>query len=350
MHIIKTAIVGFGMSGEYFHAPFINADPKFELVKVLERHTERSKRFYPYVNVVKNIEDILNDNEIELVIITTPNSTHYELGKKALMAGKNVIIEKPFTCTSKETEELITIAKKSNLVLSPFQNRRWDGDFLTVKKIVEEKRLGYLVEYRSHFDRFRNFIKPNTWKEEEEFGTGVLYDIGPHLIDQALVLFGLPKTIFADLRTQREGGKIIDNFELILNYGKLKVVLNSGFLYKQSYIRFGLFGTEGSFIKNGLDPQEDTLKLSGYSPGLNWGKENEELWGVLDTNSDGSNFKGKIETQAGCYQDYFENIYDAIINKKELAVKPEDALAYMRIIELAIESNDKKRVFDFNFS
>lgn len=335
------------MSGEYFHAPFIDADPKFKLVKIMERHSEKSGEKYPYVKVVKKFEDILEDDEIELVIITTPNSTHYEYGKMALSAGKHVIIEKPFTCTSAEAKDLTAIAKKSSLVLSPYHNRRWDGDFLTVKKIIREKLLGTLVEYHSHFDRFRNFIKPNSWKEIDDYGSGLLFDIGPHLIDQACVLFGQPETIFAGLRIQRDNGKIIDNFELILGYGKLKVVLNSGYLYKQSLARFAIFGSEGSFIKNGLDPQEETLKASGYTPGVQWGKEEKKYWGYLDTNVKGSEYNGKIETLAGCYQNYFEDIYEAIINRKEPTVRPEDALIAMRIIELAIESNDKKRVVDF---
>ncbi len=347
MFKIIAALAGFGMSGEFFQAPFINADPGFSLVKVFERRTERSKQLYPSVKVVKSFAEIISDNEIELVIISTPNSTHFEYGKSALLAGKNVIIEKPFTLTSKEAEELIAIAGEKKLILSPFQNRRWDGDYLTVKKIIESNVLGELVEFRSHFDRFRNYIKPNSWKEESTAGSGLLYDIGPHLIDQSLRLFGNPISVYADLRATRRDSKIIDNFELKLNYGKLKVILNSGYLYHQPLVRFALFGTEGSYIKNGLDPQEDTLKLSGYTPGPNWGKEPETMWGTLSSYNSGKNDQKKIETIPGSYQNYFRNIYDAITGKNDLIVKPYDALLSTKVIELSIESNKKKCTINF---
>ncbi|MHB1687569.1 MAG: Gfo/Idh/MocA family oxidoreductase [Ignavibacteriaceae bacterium] len=346
---INTAIVGFGMSGEYFHAPFIDANPNFNLVKVVERLSERSKEIYPYVNAVKRYEDVLNDKDIDLVIIATPNSAHYEMGKQALLADKHVVIEKPFTRTSAAAKELIDLALSKNKILSPFQNRRWDGDFLTVKKIIFSKLLGDLVEFRSHFDRYRNDVKPNTWKEENLLDSGLLYDLGPHLIDQALVLFGNPASVYADLRIQRERGKIIDNFELILNYKKLKVVLNSGFLYKQPLVRFALYGTEGSFIKNGIDPQEAALKNYKFKNQPEWGTDREDQWGCYNTQIKGLNINGKIETAAGCYQNYYENIYDAIANQKELAVKPEEAHVTARIIELAIESNKNKSVVDFSF-
>lgn len=235
-----------------------------------------------------------------------------------------------------------------NKVLTAFQNRRWDGDFLTVKKIIKDKLLGELAEYESHFDRFRNFIKPNTWKEETLPGTGLLYDIGPHLIDQAVCLFGKPNSVFADLRTQRPNGKIIDNFELILDYGKLKITLRSNFLSKIPLPRFTLHGTEGSFIKFGLDPQEDTLKKTGYSSSDDWGREPEEYWGLIDTTVNGKNINEKIETIHGDYSKFFENVYYAIVDKNELAVKPEEALTTTQIIELAMESNKKRSVIEFS--
>lgn len=347
---INTAIVGFGMSGEFFHAPFIDANPKFNLVKVVERVSEKSKAIYPYVQVVKNYEEVLNDKDIDLVIITTPNSTHYKMGMEALHAGKHVIIEKPFTRTSAAAKELIDLAVSKNRILSPFQNRRWDGDFLTVKKLLDSNLLGELIEYRSHFDRFRNEIKAGNWKEEDLLDSGLLYDLGPHLIDQALILFGKPISVYADLRSQREGSKIIDNFELILNYSNLKVILNSGFLYKLPLVRFALFGTQGSFIKNGIDPQEATLKNYRFKNNPEWGIEPESEWGNYSAKIGGLDIKGKIQTIAGCYQNYFDNIYEAIVNRKELAVKPQEALVTAQIIELAIESNKRKGVVDFSLA
>ena len=333
---INTALAGFGMSGEFFMAPFIAANPGFNLTTILERHSERSKQFYPSVKIVKSFSEILNDSEINLVIIATPNSTHYDFGRQALLAGKNVIIEKPFTLTSNEAQELISIAQEKKLILSPFQNRRWDGDFLTVKKIIDSNVLGELVEFRSHFDRFRNYIKPNSWKEEPDPGSGLLYDIGPHLIDQVLQLFGNPNSVYADLRTTRKDSKIIDNFELILYYDRLKVILNSGYLYHQSLVRFALFGTEGSYIKNGLDPQEDTLKLSGYTPGPNWGKEPKKMWGTLSTYNSGKTNLQKYKTLPGSYQNYFQNIQEAILHQNQLIVTPTQAQQTTKIIEQSL--------------
>jgi len=345
---INAALTSFGMSGEYFHAPFLHVNPNFNLVKVMERHLEKSKQLYPYVKVVRDFKNILNDDKIDLVVINTPNFLHFEMAKNALLAGKHVIIEKPFTRTVKEAEELIELAAKQKRVLSVYQNRRWDGDFLTVKKIIQNKLLGDLVEFRSHFDRYRNFIKPNTWKEEDYPDSGLLYDIGPHLIDQAARLFGKPNAVYADLRMQRSGSKIIDNFEIVLSYPNLKVILNSGFLYKKQMVRFALFGTNGSFIKNGLDPQEDTLKKNGFNQSNEWGTEPEKYWGYLDTQISELSYKGKIETVAGCYQKYYENIYETISEKKELEVKPEQVLITSRIIELALESSTEKKTINYS--
>ncbi len=344
---INTALIGFGMSGKYFHAPFLDANPNFNLKKVVERHGEKSKQLYPYVQVVKSFSDVLADEEIDLLIINTPNHLHYKMAKQALQAGKHIVVEKPFTTNSFEAEELINIAAQQKRILTVFQNRRWDGDFMTVIKIIKDKLLGELVEFESHFDRFRNFIKPNTWKEEVLPGTGLLHDIGSHLIDQAVCLFGKPDMIFSDLRTERPGGKIIDCFEIILNYRNLKVTLKSNFLSKIPLPRFILHGTEGSFIKYGLDPQEDALKLTGFKNSDEWGKEPEEFWGMIDTTFNGVPIKKKIETMPGAYPVFFQNLYEAIAEGKELAVKPEEALITARLIDAAIKSNSERKVVEF---
>jgi predicted dehydrogenase len=336
--IINTAIVGFGMSGEYFHAAFLNANPNYHLSKVVERHSNRSKHLYPYIEVVRDFSSVLDDDEIDLVIINTPNHLHFEMAKKALISGKHVVVEKPFTAISKEAEELINIAAAQEKILTVYQNRRWDGDFLTVKKIIEGRMLGELVEFESHFDRFRNYIKPNSWKEEILPAAGLLYDIASHLIDQSVCLFGNPISVYADLRTQRPSGKIIDAFEVILNYDKLKVTLKSNYLSKIPLPRFTLHGTEGSYIKNGLDPQEETLKKYGYRKSPEWGTEPSEFWGMIDIKLNGLNFSGEIETIAGSYSAFYENLYEAIANGKELAVKPGEAMNTIHIIELAMES------------
>ena len=207
--------------------------------------------------------------------------------------------------------------------------------------------LGELVEFESHFDRFRNYIKPNSWKEEILPGAGLLYDIASHLIDQSVCLFGNPVSVFADLRTQRPSGKIIDAFEVILNYNKLKVTLKSNYLSKIPLPRFTLHGTEGSYIKNGLDPQEETLKKIGYRKSLDWGVESPDYWGMTETKINGLVFSGEIETLRASYSLFYENLYDAIENSRELAVKPGEAMNTIRIIELAIESCRKGCIIKF---
>jgi len=346
---INVGLVGFGLAGRVFHAPVIQSVPNLKLRKVVERHSEHSRQKYPAVQVVRDAVELFADPAIDLVVITTPNDSHFDLTRKALLAHKHVVVEKPFTNTSREAQELISLAREQNRILSAFQNRRWDGDFLTVKQILDGKLLGRLVEYESHFDRFRNVRQP-TWREEAGPGRGILFDLGSHLIDQAQVLFGLPQLITADIRVQRDGSQIADNFELILHYDNLKVTLKAGMLVREAGPRFVLHGTTGSFVKYGLDPQEDDLK-AGLTPAApHWGEEPRERWGKLNTTIAGSHFEGQIETMPGRYQAYYQNIGDAIRGEAELAVKPEEAMNTIRIIELAMHSAKEKCTVDFSFT
>ena len=199
---IRTAIAGFGLSGKIFQAPFIHADPNFELKKVYERKTDRAKAEYPYVQIVRSFEELLTD-DIDLVIISTPNDTHVPFAKLAMAAGKHVVVEKPVAATSTEAAELCAMAKKQGVVLSVFQNRRLDSDFLTVKKLIEDGALGEVLDYEAHYDRFERGVNPKPWKAAGGAGVGVLYDLGVHIIDQAYVLFGMPNEVYADFRQQR---------------------------------------------------------------------------------------------------------------------------------------------------
>ncbi|MGA8265565.1 MAG: oxidoreductase [Ignavibacteriaceae bacterium] len=345
---INVGLLSYGMAGNYFHAPFIHFTEGMKLTKVLERHSDNAVRDYPYVQVVRNLSDILDDDQIDLVVIATPHKTHFDYGKQSILAGKHVVMEKPFTPTSDEAQELIELAQKHDRVISPFQNRRLDSDFLTVKKLLEDKKLGELIEFESHFDRFRNYLRPDTWKEEPGAGSGVLYDLGTHLIDQTLILFGLPEMITADIRIQRDYSLTDDYFELILHYGRLKVTLKAGTLVMEDSPRFILHGTEGSFVKYGVDPQEEDAKQGQKPSEKNWGVESENLWGTLYAEKDGEIIEEKIKSFAGCYQNYYGNIRDVINNKTELLVKPEEARNTIRVIELAYLSNKEKRTVDFS--
>jgi predicted dehydrogenase len=335
------------MAARVFHAPVIKSVPSLRLKKVVERHADDARERYPWVEVVRDAAALFQDEEINLVVITTPNASHFELAQRALLAGKHVVVEKPFTNTSAEARQLIDLARLQNRIISVHQNRRWDGDFQTVKRVLEEKLLGRLVEYESRYDRFRNYRREGAWREEEGPGSGILYDLGSHLIDQAHVLFGLPQMITADVRTQRDFAKADDNFELILHYDNLKVTLKAGMLVRGASPRFVLHGTEGSFVKYGFDPQEEALKLGLDPSEKNWGEEPREWWGTLDTQVGGLHFRGQIETMAGRYQDFYRNIADAIAGRAELAVKPEEALNTITVIESAIQSSKEKRTLPF---
>jgi scyllo-inositol 2-dehydrogenase (NADP+) len=318
---VVTGIASFGMSGKVFHAPLLHAHQGFCLKTIVERSKNEAKAFYPDVDIVNSIDALLHDQEIELVIVNTPDHTHAEIAHNALMAGKHVIVEKPFTLQAGEGEDLLNLAIRKNKLLSVFQNRRWDGDFLTVKKVIEDELLGRLVEYEAHFDRFRNYIQ-NSWKEGASVGTGTLYNLGSHLIDQALVLFGIPEAVYADVRVLREGGSVDDFFDVNLYYTNIKVTLKASYLAKEPGPKYHLNGTLGSFVKYGLDPQEEALK-QGIKPTVpNWGAETKNLWGTIHTEKAELPYKGIIETVPGNYMAYYDNIHAVLTHDKELIVKP----------------------------
>ena len=341
--MIRVALASYGMSGEIFHAPLIHAHPAFQLHTVLERNRSESVKSYPDVNLVRKYEDILTNKEIDVVVINTPNIYHYDMAKQALEAGKHVVMEKPFTNTSEEARKLIKLANEQGRILTVFQNRRLDSDFMTVQKVLDKKMLGRLVEYEAHYDRYRNFIQPDTWKEESGPGSGILFNLGSHMIDQALVLFGLPKTINARLAIQREGGQAHDSYHLLFIYDDFQVVLRSSYLVRDEGPRYKILGNLGTFTKYGLDPQEDCLK-AGLTPGSDdWGVEPPEIWGTLDTEIDGLHFMGEVESEKGNYLLFYDNLADALNEGAPLLVTAEEAMQVIRMIELSIKSNQEKK-------
>lgn len=345
---IGVGLVGYGMASRVFHAPVIEAVRALRLRKIVERRGEESRGRHAGAETVRDVEEVLADERVELVVIATPNESHFDLARRSLLAGKHVVVEKPFTNTYGEARELIGLARSQNCLISVHQNRRWDGDFMTVRNVLEGGLLGRLVEYESHFDRYRNEPRPGAWRESSGPGSGVLYDLGAHLIDQALVLFGLPDEVSADVRTQREFAKAVDSFDVALRYEALNVTLKATMLAREPGPRFTLHGTKGSFVKHGLDPQEEALKLGQRPTSEHWGEEPEELWGTINTTIGGLHFRGKVETFAGRYTDYYQNVADAIRGRAELIVKPEEAANTIRVIELALESSARKCVVPFS--
>lgn len=344
---IQVGLIGYGIAGQVFHAPMINAVPGLKLAKVVERHGEASRQRYSWVEIVRDAEVLCSDAAIDLVVIATPNASHFELAQQALSAGKHVVVDKPLTTTSAQAQQLIDLAQQTDRVLSVHQNRRWDGDFQTVKQLVQQGYLGQLVEYEAHYDRFRNTLKPDAWRETPDLGSGILFDLGSHLIDQAQVLFGLPESITADVRVQRAGAKADDYFEVRLDYGALKVILKAGMLVRELGPHFILHGTAGSFVKYGMDPQEAALRRGLTPAEPDWGLEPQTQWGTLNTQLDGLQFYGKLETIRGCYQAFYENVYQAIEQGAALAVQPEEARNTIRLIELALQSHTEKRTIAY---
>ena len=340
---IQTALVSFGMSGQIFHAPLLKSHKGFKVSTVMQRSSESALSVFPEAKIVRTFEEIINDPDIRLVIVNTPDEFHYDQVKAALIAGKHVVVEKPFVLEVAHGMELIELAKKKKLVLTVFQNRRWDNSFLTVQKVLKEKLLGRLVEFEARYNRYRTFIQ-DSWKEKSESGTGILHNLGAHMIDQTLVLFGMPDGVDARLMANRDHSKIDDFFDLRLFYPNFSVTLKASYLVREEGPAYVLHGVNGSFVKYGLDPQEDALKSGGVPNELNWGEDPESLWGILNSDINGIHFKGKVETIPGNYGLFYTNLYDVLANNATLLVKAEEALNVIRIIEAALKSSKEQRM------
>ena len=352
--IIRVGLIGFGVGGQIFHAPILTTVKGLELVKIRATKPEQinvAKTKYPKAVIVPTSEEIFNDENIDLVVIATPNTSHYSLAMQALLAGKHVVVDKPFTINTKEADELIKVAENKKLILSVYHDRRFDSDFHTLQKIIKNGFLGNIVELESRYDRFRNYLKPNAWREEDAPGTGILYDLGSHLIDQVQILFGLPEAVTADLRMQRKGSKAVDNFEVIMHYPGIKASIKGGMLVREPLPRFILLGNNGSFVKYGMDVQEEALKAGLTSlTKNNWGIEPSNIWGTINTELNGQHFVGKIESEKGDYAAYYRNVYHTILGEDDLIVTPLQARNTIRIIELAMQSEKEKRTIGFSFS
>lgn len=340
---INTAIIGYGKSAKQFHTPLLKFVPGFKVTTVLQRSKNDASNDFKGVKIVRNLKDLLKDDSISLVIITTPNNLHFEQAFDCLNAGKHVVVEKPFTITTEQSEKLIRLARDRKKIVTVFQNRRWDGDYLTLRKILKEGKIGSVLEFESRYNRYRLLKKEEVWKETSIDGSGILYDLSPHLIDQVIQLFGMPERLFADLRHQR-GGKADDWFTIDLFYPTLKVTLRAGMLVTDPTPRFILRGDKGAFVKYGMDVQEEQLS-SGMQPDeKGFGVESESSYGTLYTTIDGDIKEELVKTLNGNYADFYTGLFDAIVNKKDVPVEPESVKKVIKIIELARQSHQDGRV------
>ncbi|WP_317202592.1 oxidoreductase [Janthinobacterium sp.] len=343
MQKIKTGLVGYGFAGSTFHAPILTAVDALELTAVASSKPELVHQDWPAATVYADAAQLYADPAIELVVIAAPNEAHFGLAHAALLAGKHVVVDKPFTISSAEAETLIACAKEKGRVLSVYHNRRWDADFLTLKTLLDSGALGRVSSFESHFDRFRPDIKQR-WRESTAPGGGLLYDLGPHMLDQALQLFGAPQRLFADTALLRDGAAAVDYFHLVLYYERMRVVLQAGCLVAAPTARFAVHGDKGSFIKFGLDTQEDALK-AGERPGNpNWG--HDPVHGVLYLTDPAQESRQQVQMLDGGYQHYYRGIADAIRHGAPAPVAAEDALATIRLIEAALRSAAEGRVVE----
>jgi len=343
--MIDVGLVGFGLGGKAFHAPVITAIEGLRLAAVLQRHENTAAEIYPGVKIVRTMEEMLSNESIKLVAISTPNDTHFSYAKACLEAGRDVVVDKPFTTTLAEAKELAELARKRGRLLTVYQERRLDGDFETLKKLIANKALGRLVHYEETFDRCRSQVR-DSWKEKVGPGRGAFWDLAPHLIDHALVLVGEPEALLADLRMERDGARNVDAFDVTFYYANgFRAVMSSTTLAPVARPHFRLRGTTGEFIKQGLDPQEALLRAGQPIGGPSWGLEKLEEWGTLFViESDQNILSRKIESARGDYRRFYENVRDVMLGQAKPLVALEEAFRVMYALELSEASSAQRAV------
>jgi len=349
--MIDVGVVGFGLGGRAFHAPIIHAVPGLRLAAIVERSGSSAREIYPEAKIVRDIEELLAIKSISLIAIATPNETHFPFAKRCLEAGRHVVVDKPFTSTLAEARELVELARKHDRVITVYQDRRFDGDFRTVQELLAKGSLGKIVRFESAFDRCRPQIRANSWKEKPAPGSGVFFDLGPHLVDQALQLFGTPEHVFADIRIEREGSLTEDAFDLTLYYKNgLRAILMASMLAPDPRPHYRIQGTRGVYVKHTLDPQEALLRGNHPAMGADWGVEPEKDWGTMTLWSDGELTHANVPTLRGDYRDFYAQVRDAIEGHAAPPVTPDEALRLMYTLELCVGSSRKRAPLPWAFS
>jgi scyllo-inositol 2-dehydrogenase (NADP+) len=344
--MLNVGLVGFGFAGKTFHAPVIRVVEGLCLTTIVQRHGGGAPDpRYADVELVRSVDELLA-RTVDLVVIATPNTSHHPIAKQCLQAGRHVVIDKPFTTTVAEADELVQLGAAQRRILSIYQNRRYVGDFVTLRALLSQGALGRVTLYESHFDRFRPELRPGAWREQSLPGSGVWFDLGAHLLDQALVLFGTPQAISADIRIERDGAAADDAFDVTLHYPHMRALLRGSMLAAAPGPTFAVHGTKGSYIKYGLDPQEAALKAGRVPDEPDWDAEPSELYGELTGPED----TRTIPTIPSSFTHYYENVRDAILGKAQLAVTPEQARNVIRGLELAVASSQQRCVVPWSAS
>jgi scyllo-inositol 2-dehydrogenase (NADP+) len=366
---IRTAVLGYGLAGRVFHCPFVSAVPGLQLDAIVTANPDRAAAAsarYPSARILASADEAFADPAIELIVVGTPNGTHYDLSRRALEAHKHVVVDKPFSATSAEARALITLAAQQDKIVAPFHNRRFDNDFLTVRQLLTEKTLGRVATINSRMDRFRPLQRPNSWKESGGLINGLLFDLGPHLCDMAIALFGAPTRIKASVRSDRDQSDIDDAFDIILEYDSssqspthpLRYECHATMLAAEPAARFQVHGTYGSYTKFGLDPQESTLIKGAIPPPLDspdpWLPEPEANWGTLTLATQRTEpvqlSRSPYPSLTGDYRQFYVTVRDAIRTGSPLAIPAEDAFRVIRLLELAVQSSKERRSIPIDFA
>jgi predicted dehydrogenase len=341
--MIRIGLIGFGLGGRVFHAPLVSSVEGMELAAALERTTNKAAARYPGLTTHRSLDEMLADSSLDLFIVSTPNGTHFDLAWQILQAGRNVVVDKPAAATSAEIAQLMRLAAGKNVLFIPFHNRRWDSDFRTLKKVLHEELLGRLVSYESRMDRWRPVLPADrVWKDDPAAAGGLLLDLGTHLADQALVLFGRPEAVSADLHRERDGAKTNDSFTVRLRYSGFTATLGANCLSLPAGPRFHLRGTHGNYWKSGVDPQEAALGQIVRIEDAAWGREPAANWGLLHQGIDGGTVTRPVEAVAGDYRLYYAGVRDALLGKAAAPVAALDAWRVARLLEWAAESSERR--------
>jgi predicted dehydrogenase len=348
--MIRVGLVGFGMAARVFHAPLISSVEGLELAAVVERHTDQAVARYPHIVTYRTLEEMLADASLGLFVVATPNGTHFQIARQLLDAGKNVVVDKPMAVTSAQVVELMELATAHRVLLAPFHNRRWDSEFLTIQKLLHEGSLGRLVHFESTIDRWRPAATRVPWKDVISLGGGLLLDLGPHLADQALELFGKPEAVDAEIRRERDGEGSEDSFTLRLRYPGLSVILSANYLSSLARPRFYLRGTRGNFWKWAPDPQEAALNKITRINSATWGQEPAAEWGTLTADADGAMVTRPVESIPGDYRLFYAGIRNALLGKAAVPVPAVAAWRVARLLEWARESSELRREIPCNWS
>jgi predicted dehydrogenase len=349
--MIDVGLVGFGLGGRAFHAPIIYAVPGLRLAAIVQRHGNEAQEVYPDVKIVRDLHELLAIRAVTLIAIATPNETHFPFAKKCLEAGRHVVVDKPFTTTLAEARELVELARRNDRVLTVYQERRCDGDFRTVQELLARGTLGKIVRFESAFDRCRPQVRTDSWKEKPAPGSGVFFDLAPHLVDQTLQLFGPPESVLADLRIERENSLTEDAFDLTFYYRNgARAILAQSMLSPDPRPHYRIQGTHGVYVKHALDPQEALLRAGQPVGGENWGLEPEKDWGTMTLWKGGELIQEKVPTLCGDYRDFYAQVRDAVLKNAKPPVSAEEALQLMYALHLCVESSHKRMPLPWKFN